>query len=372
MPRALILVFIRLFVLLATAVSSALLYDYRGAAPAFCATGEGCAKIKESAWASIAGVPTPVIGLLAFIVLYSLTLLPHPRRKQLMVPTAVLGALGGIGFLLIQAFVEHTFCKLCVVVDTSAILAAGAAVAYWFKGDEGHDGALSQGGWGAIGAVAVVAPLLFGRMQPDPEVKASVSRHWVPGKVNIVELSDFECPFCRIQHASLQSAMEPYSDKINFVRLTVPLGGHPNARPASKAYVCARDLGKGEIMAHALFTTELSKESIEQIVADFAQQQGVDPSQLKACIADPKTDARVGEEYSRARDQIGFKGLPTTWVGKKLFEGAAGPDSLRKAIEHELEGKGTLRPTASPVWLWSGLVGLLLVFGALALRRTRN
>jgi Protein-disulfide isomerase len=258
------------------------------------------------------------------------------------------------------------------VVDTSAILAATAAIAYWFKGDEGHDGALSQGGWGALGAVAVIAPLLFGKMQPDPEVKASVSRYWVPGKVNIVELSDFECPFCRIQHASLKTAMEPFGDKINFVRVTVPLGSHANARPASKAYVCARDLGKGEIMAHALFTTELSKESIDKMVADFASQQGVDLEKFKACISDPKTDACVSEEFSRARDQIGFKGLPTTWVGKKLFEGAAGPDSLKKAIESEIDGKGSLRPQASPVWLWSGLVGLFVAFGAWALRRTRN
>ncbi len=369
MPRALILVLIRLFVLAALAASSALMFDYRGGAAAFCAVGEGCDKIKESTWASIAGIPTPILGVLAFVALYALTLLPHPRRKQLMVPAALIGALGGIGFLLIQALVEHAFCKLCVVVDVSSIAAAAAAIVYRARGDAGDDGRLSQGAWGALAALAIAAPLVFGKMQPEPEVKAAISRYWVAGKVNIVEMSDFECAFCRIQHPSTHEVLATYGDRVNFVRLTVPLGGHPNARPASRAYLCARDMGKGEPMAHALFTEELSEGSVDRTVRQLAAQHGLDLAALQRCMSDPKTDARVTEDYNRARDQIGFRGLPTMWVGSQVIEGARGAEALRRAIESQLEGGKSLRPTVSAAWLWSGLVAVLLGAGAWALRK---
>jgi predicted DsbA family dithiol-disulfide isomerase/uncharacterized membrane protein len=365
MPRALILVLIRTLILIALAVSSALLFDYRGQAPAFCTTGDGCAKIRESSWAVIAGVPTPIIGVLAFVVLFGMTLLSHPRRKQWMVPTAVLGGLAAAAFIAIQAFVEHTFCKLCMIVDTAAILAAIAAVAYRYKAEAGSDGAVSTTWWSVMGALAVAAPQAFGRMQPPPEVKPAILKYWQAGKVNIVEMSDFECPFCRLQHNALAEAIKGQENKVNFVRLTVPLSGHANARPASRAYLCAKEQGKGEEMAHELFTDELTPGTYER----HAAKLGLNVEEFKRCQADAKTDARVTEEYKHAQEGIGFKGLPTTWVGAQLLEGAQSKNELQKAIQEAAAG-GSNRPTASPVWLWLLLVGAFLTVGGLSLRKS--
>ncbi|MBI5538107.1 MAG: thioredoxin domain-containing protein [Deltaproteobacteria bacterium] len=368
MPRALILVLLRMLVLVSTAVSSALLYDYKGAAPAFCVTGDGCAKIKESAFASIAGVSTPVLGVLAFGTLFGLTLLSHKYRRQWMVPVAILGALSAAAFIAIQAFVEHTFCKLCMVVDTSAIAAGGVAVWYWLKADRGDDGAVPTVWWSVMGAVAIAAPQAFGRMQPLPEVKPAILKYWQPDKINIVEMSDFECPFCRMQHPALLEAAKPFEDRIHFVRLTVPLAGHPFARPASRAYLCARDLGKGEAMAHELFTNELTPGTLEQNAAKLAAQ-GMNLEQYKACLADPKTDARVTDEYKQAHDGIGFKGLPTTWIGGQLFEGAQTTEDLRAAIQREATGGKGLRASVSPIWLWSLLIAAFLGVSVAAVRQ---
>jgi protein-disulfide isomerase len=368
MPRALILVLFRMLVLVALAVSSALLYDYKGGAPAFCATGDGCAKIKESMFANIAGIPTPFIGVAAFGVLFGLSLLSHARRKQWMVPVSVLGALSAAGFIAIQAFVEHTFCKLCMIIDTSAIIAAGVAIVYRLKADVGNDGLVPAVWWSVVGAAAVVAPQIFGRMQPLPEVKPAVLKYWEPDKINIIEMSDFECPFCRMQHTAFAEAVKPFEDRVHFVRLTVPLASHVNARPASRAYLCAKDQGKGEAMAHELFTNELTPGNIE-LNATKLGKEGLNLEQYKACLADPKTDGRVTDEYKQAHDAIGFKGLPTTWVGSQLLEGAQKTEDLRAAIEREASGGQGLRPTASPVWLWSLLIALFVAVSAVAVRQ---
>lgn len=370
MPRALILVLLRILVLVALAVSSALYFDYKGAGATFCQeAGEGCGKIKESAWAEIMGVSTPTIGILAFVVLFGLTLLSHEQRKKWVPPVAVVGAVAALGFIAIQAFVEHTFCKLCMIIDSAAILGAGVAVWYWLKGDRGQDDALSSTWWAVIGATAIAAPQIFGRMQPAPEVKPAILKYWVPGKVTILEMSDFECPFCRMQHPRLLEAMKGLEDRVHFVRLTVPLAGHPQARPASRAYLCARDQGKGEAMAHELFEDELTPGTMDKHAQKlFASGTSLD--QFKRCVADPTTDARVTEEYRQAHDVVGFKGLPTAWVGSQLLEGLQEVEDLRAAIEREASPSRTLRPTVSPVWLWSALVAALLGAGALALRKT--
>ncbi len=372
MPRAPLLVVIRMLVLIALAVSSALLHDYSVPLPAFCAAGEGCAKIRESTYASLAGVPTPLIGVLAFAVLYGLSLGGHEFRKRWMVPATIIGALCGLAFLAVQAFVEHTFCKLCVVVDSAAVLAAIVAVVYRQRGSQGNDGALPASWWGAAGAIAVIAPLMFASLQPAPPAPPAIVRYWVPGKINVVELSDFECPFCRLQHPDLTAALQPYDARVDFVRLTVPLQGHPHARGASRAYYCAKDQGLGEAMADSLFNAEdISQLGIRKI-ADEMRARGLILDAFQRCLADPHTDERVSRDYDSAQNEIRFKGLPTVWIGAQLFEGRQQPEVLRRAVQQEASGGVSWRPRISAVWLWGLLVAGFVGLAAVSLRRTNT
>jgi uncharacterized membrane protein/predicted DsbA family dithiol-disulfide isomerase len=365
MARASLLVVFRFLVLIALAVSAALLHDYSVPMPAFCAAGEGCDKIRESAFAHIGGLSTPLLGVLAFAGLYTLSIAGHDIRRRWMVPVAAAGALAALGFLCVQAFLEHTFCKLCVVVDTSAVLAAVVVIAYRFKGNQGHDGSVSRPWWIAAGLLAVVAPFLFAWMQPPPPVAPAIARYWQPGKVNVVELSDFECPFCRLQHLDLKAALESYGDRVNFVRVTAPLPGHTHARSATRAYFCAKDQNLGEPMADALFAADdLSTDGLRAI-ATRMQSNGLTLDSFERCFADPRTEERVSEAVRTARDEIGFKGLPTLWIGSVSVIGRRSVQELRSLLEQQAQGGSRFRPTASAAWLWTllvvGFVGLSLV-----------
>ena len=156
MPRAPILALLRLHILVCIAVSAALLHDYSSSShAAFCAVGSGCDAVRQSAYARVAGVPLPVVGLLAFAGLFGLTMFDHRVRRAWLAPVATVGAVSGVALLLIQHLALHTFCKLCVTVDVASIFAAGLAWLYRSVGNEGNDGAVHPMGWGGAGACRV-------------------------------------------------------------------------------------------------------------------------------------------------------------------------------------------------------------------------
>jgi protein-disulfide isomerase/uncharacterized membrane protein len=358
MRRAFPLAALRALLLLALSASAALLYDYTRPVPAFCEAGAGCDAVRSSSFAYVLGVPQPALGLFAYAFVFTVSLLPRPRRSRLLLPLASLGALLGVAFLAIQAFVIQRFCSLCVVVDVSSILIAGLA---WVdRRAESHDGAVPRAGWSLVAAMAVVVPLLLGAAWPEPSLPPAVARLWVPGKLTIVELSDFECPFCRILHPALKEATEPYGDKVHFVRLSVPLRSHPNARVAAIAYACAKKLGQGEAMAHTLFG---AKDLSEQGCRDAAATVGLDPAAFDACFSGPEGEAAMLRDAETARE-IQFKGLPTTFIGTRSVIGALNVDELREAIDAELQGKTPARHSVPQGWMW---VMLSFAFVATAL-----
>lgn len=74
-----------------------------------------------------------------------------------------------------------------------------------------------------------------------------VSKEHVRGNPNasitIVEYSDFQCPFCQRDFATLNAILEQYGDDVNLVYRHYPLSFHQNAQKAAEASECAAELG---------------------------------------------------------------------------------------------------------------------------------
>lgn len=363
MRRAITLVILRALLLVILTASAALLYDYTRPLPAFCEAGAGCDAVRASSFAYILGIPQPAFGLLAYLVVFGITLAGHERRAKLLFPVAVLGAVMGVAFLAIQAFVIGRFCSLCVVVDVASVLVA--VVAWLHRKAPGHDGGVPRFAWSLLGACAVVVPLIFGAARPEPPVPAAVARFWVPDKLTIVEMSDFECPYCRILHPSLKEALEPYGDKVQLVRLSVPLSSHPRARDAARAYACAKKLGRGEQMAHALFTSEDLSEQGCRAAADRA---GLPQDAFRACFESEQSEKLMMRDVELAK-AITFRGLPTLWIGTKSFIGARNVEDLREAIDEQLAGDDAKTASLPQHWMWILLSVVLAVTVAVALKR---
>lgn len=64
-------------------------------------------------------------------------------------------------------------------------------------------------------------------------------------KVQVVEFSDFECPFCIRAYPTVQQILKEYDGKVRLYYMQYPLNQiHPNAEKAAEASLCAADQGK--------------------------------------------------------------------------------------------------------------------------------
>lgn len=58
-------------------------------------------------------------------------------------------------------------------------------------------------------------------------------------QITLVEFSDFQCPFCKRFHPTVQQALAEYGDQIRWVYKHSPIDQiHPQARPAAEASEC--------------------------------------------------------------------------------------------------------------------------------------
>lgn len=330
---------LRLSAVLALGVSSALLVDYLNPVLTFCGADSGCAAVRRSGFGFVQfsglAIPVPILGMLAFALLLGLSL---TRSVLRVVPwVALLGGLVGIGLFGLQAFKIGQLCSLCVTVDTLGVLAAVFGLLLWRGSGEGSEPFLLRTGtWAALAMLALLAPSLWPRLRPAPPVPAGVAALYEPGKINVVEFADYECPYCRALHPELKAIIDTYPSKVNFKRLNLPLQSHPFAQGAAQAQICAREQGKGDELADKLFSSEDLRPATNRAAA---QALGVELGAYDRCIASGHADQVIAAESKILRD-AGLQGLPTTYVGAKMIVGAQPEEVFRDAFDRAERGEG--------------------------------
>jgi protein-disulfide isomerase len=322
------------FAVIGLGASIASLIDYLGASPTFCAE-TGCATVRESAWAHPLGVPMPVIGIAFFVTALVLGLFEAPRLRRAL---AIGGAAGALFLIGLQAFAIGAWCKLCMVADpaalayAAAVLAGARAVRFTFARAVAAPaavlatvGLLALWTGGAAGPASDLPPSL------PPGTPGFVEKAQVPGAATVVEVVDFECPYCRRMQERLTSALARVTSPIRVVRKMFPLRGHPHAMPAAVAYCCADAQGKGEEMAAALFAAspeDLTAEGCEKLAA----QVGCDVERYRS--ARPQAEVRVSAEMAEVQ-AAGIHALPTLFIGGERIVGAGkSTDELTAMLEH--------------------------------------
>ncbi len=130
-------------------------------------------------------------------------------------------------------------------------------------------------------------------MRPVTPVPAGVQKLYLPGKINVVEFADYECPYCRRLHPELKAVIDSYPGQVNFTRLNLPLKSHEFAHGAARAQVCARAQGKGDEMADRLFSAEDLRPSSNRALA---QELGVELTAYDHCISSGAADKIIEAE----------------------------------------------------------------------------
>lgn len=138
------------------------------------------------------------------------------------------------------------------------------------------------------------------------------------GSVVIFEYSDFECPFCKVFHATLQRVMENYgqSGDVAWVYRHLPLDVlHPvKARKEATAAECAGELGGTDAFwkyADRFFelTPSNNQTDVDRVLPQIAREMGLDAAAFKACLESGKHDRRIESDIANAIE-TGAGGTP--------------------------------------------------------------
>jgi len=161
--------------------------------------------------------------------------------------------------------------------------------------------------------------------------------------VTIVEVSDFECPFCsRVGPTLAQIKKEYKPDQVRIVWKNNPLPFHKNARPAAEAAQTVFALGGSEAFwkfNDKAFENQkaLTEENFEQ----WAVAAGVPADKFKADFKAKKHAAKVDEDLALAK-KIGISGTPGFRINGKLLSGAQPFPKFKEIIDAELQAAAEL------------------------------
>jgi protein-disulfide isomerase len=188
------------------------------------------------------------------------------------------------------------------------------------------------------------------KMLLDPPRSTITLRPGVPAMgpadapVTIVEWSDYQCPFCKRAHPTVEQVLNEYKDKVRFIYLDYPLPFHQQAMPASEAVHCAEDQGKFWEYHTNLFVTpgDLSKTDLTKRAADL----GLDNAAFEACMTANKHESLIKSNYDDGA-ALGVTGTPAFFINGRMLVGAQPIDQFRAIINDELSRKGVSTPKAS-------------------------
>ena len=165
------------------------------------------------------------------------------------------------------------------------------------------------------------------------------------GTVDIIEYSDFQCPFCSRAAPTVDQIKSTYGDKVRITYKHFPLESiHPDALGAAIAAECVRKLDGEEAFwtyHDTLFANQGALDSAS--LKRYAQAQGV--SGFDSCFDSKETEATIREHMAEGTAR-GVRGTPSFWIGDELVVGALPFEQFKAVIDRKLSGEAAPAPAA--------------------------
>ena len=336
----------RLASLVGLALSAALLGFYVAPHSGLCGYESNCSEVVHSGYGRVLDIPLPLIGLLGFAALLLTSLSSNARCQRAMPILAGAAGIVGAALLFVQFAVIGRWCRFCLIADISAIVVAISELGLRLRRPRLPTAAIGRLLWGVSGVFSVCLGFVLVAVSNGAGRDASsgtpleVTSRWVEGKVNVVEVSDFECPECRKMHAIVAQMLREKASSVNLVRLTAPMPAHRQARSASRAFLCAERLGKGAEMAEALF---VAKDLSPKNCSLLAQRMGITREKFAAGLSDLALDEQLDANIHWVR-QASPRGLPVIWVQDRVFFGVQSIEKLHEVVQ---EAERQIRSTSA-------------------------
>jgi protein-disulfide isomerase len=177
-------------------------------------------------------------------------------------------------------------------------------------------------------------------VKPKPDARYRVPTEGLPSygpedaPVVIIEITDFDCPFCAEAHEVMVGLRDTFPEDVRFAVLNNPLSVHPKARLAARASLAADRQGRYWSFHDALFDPKRARDRDTMIT--IAQRLGLDMPRFTKDLDDPALGVRVDGERNLAID-LGAVATPAFLINGRFIEGAGTPAQMERVVRSELE-----------------------------------
>jgi protein-disulfide isomerase len=187
-----------------------------------------------------------------------------------------------------------------------------------------------------------------GNLQVDPSkslrdalnVGAAVQRGNKDAKVEIIELSDFQCPTCGRAHKTIEPIIEKNLSKVNYHRIDLPLFEHHEwALSAALGARAILKVAPAQYWKYVNFVfanqEAIGKTDFDTVLKDFCSDHDVDFAKVQAVYKSPAERSALMEQVSRAFDN-GINSTPTYIINGHMIgygpEGTFTIGQIKKAL----------------------------------------
>jgi protein-disulfide isomerase len=193
----------------------------------------------------------------------------------------------------------------------------------------------------SLGAIALFALLPGGASAQQPEAYLPARTKGVAeAPVTVIELSDFQCPYCRRHATEAFPAIDKEyiaTGKVRWVFLNFPLTQiHPNASVAAQFALCAAKAGKFWPVHDLLFTYQDKWAPLKDpapFLLTLADSVGISRTEITSCLQSDESRDLVREEAEGAA-RSGVASTPSFYVqGVGLLKGAAPIEAWRRFLD---------------------------------------
>jgi protein-disulfide isomerase len=202
----------------------------------------------------------------------------------------------------------------------------------------------------AVQKMAQARPQQQAPRGPDPNKVYPVNLDGIPLKgpadaaVTIVEISDFQCPFCARVVPTLEKVEQVYGPLVRRAFKHHPLPFHKDAPLAHLASIAAQEQGKFWEYKQLLFANQ--KDLSRPTLLAHARKLGLDMTRFEAGLVSMPAKQRVVAEMNEA-EAIGITGTPGFLINGRFVNGAKPFEEFAKVINQELQKKGVPIPAGA-------------------------
>lgn len=152
--------------------------------------------------------------------------------------------------------------------------------------------------------------------------------------VEIVEFSDFQCPFCQRLTGALDRLKAEFGDEVRLVFKDYPLPNHAQAFKAAEAGLCAHAQGRFWELHDVMFSQQDALEVDD--LKRHAGALGMDQAAFDACLDSGRFAEQVNADlqYGQA---LGVQSTPTVFINGRAVMGAAPYETFEEIVRDELD-----------------------------------